>query len=369
MNQPRPRILLLSAYDAASHQRWRRQLIEGLPEFEWQVLSLPPRYFSWRIRGNALSWLNEPLLKESWDLILATSMTDLASIKGFHPTLANTPSLLYLHENQFAFPDSSKQFNSVEPQMINLYSAVAANHLLFNSEWNRRSFIDGVAALLKKLPDALPKGLLDQLLAKSSILPVPIEDGLFIKPAKIKNTQCPHLLWNHRWEYDKGPDRLLSFLHKLSSSGQDFRLSLVGEQFRQQPEAFSQIKQAFGEQLLHFGYLESVGDYQQLLQQADIVISTALHDFQGLSMLEAMASGCVALAPNRLAYLEYIPQSQCYDSYPDDIEREAEAAVKQCLAWLKTPPEQPPPDQWRLSSLLNQYRDVFKMYLSSFVSD
>lgn len=360
MSPTRPRILILSAYDAASHQRWRQQLVNSLPEFEWHCLSLPPRYFSWRIRGNALSWLNEPLLQQPWDLLLATSMTDLASLRGFHPKLAQVPALLYLHENQFAFPDSGRQFNSYEPQMINLYSAVAADRLLFNSEWNRQSFVQGVAGLLKKLPDALPKGLPQALLAKSSILPVPIEDKLFVKRARLTDTRCPHLLWNHRWEYDKGPDRLLKLLDNLVARGQDFRLSLVGEQFRQQPEAFAQIQQAHHSRLLHFGYQTQVEEYHQLLQQADIVLSTALHDFQGLSMLEAMASGCLALAPNRLAYPEYIPTEQCYASHPQDPETEADAAAERLIEWLHNPPEQPTPDDWRLSQLTPAYRQAIK---------
>ncbi|MCL1486116.1 MAG: DUF3524 domain-containing protein [Marinobacter sp.] len=78
-----PRILLLSAYDAGSHRRWREQLVLSQPEFEWHVLALSPRFFRWRIRGNALTWLSEPLLKERWDLLLVTSMVDLASVRGF----------------------------------------------------------------------------------------------------------------------------------------------------------------------------------------------------------------------------------------------------------------------------------------------
>ena len=92
------RILLLSAYDAASHQRWREQLVTMLPDYHWQTLALPPRFFQWRIRGNPVSWLHQPGLDESWDLVIATSMVDLATLRGLHPRIANTPCLLYMHE-------------------------------------------------------------------------------------------------------------------------------------------------------------------------------------------------------------------------------------------------------------------------------
>ena len=74
------RILLLSAYDAMSHRLWRQALQNGLPEFHWTVLSLPPRHFAWRSLGNALSWYDHPALAERYDLVMATSMTDLASL-------------------------------------------------------------------------------------------------------------------------------------------------------------------------------------------------------------------------------------------------------------------------------------------------
>jgi hypothetical protein len=45
---------------------------------------------------------------------------------------------------------------------------------------------------------------------------------------------------------------------------------------------------------------------------ADCVLSTAHHDFQGLAMMDAIALGCVPIAPNRLAYTEYIPKQNLY---------------------------------------------------------
>src|SRR5690554_445672 len=98
------RILLLSAYDAVSHQYWRKGLVNALPEHDWTVLSLPARYFSWRIRGNSLSWAfgERERLQQPYDLVIATSMVDLTSLRGLVPSLARTPCVVYFHENQFA---------------------------------------------------------------------------------------------------------------------------------------------------------------------------------------------------------------------------------------------------------------------------
>lgn len=363
MNEPdtsKARVLILSGYDAASHKRWREHLAALLPEFYWRALVLPPRFFRWRIRGNPLSWLNEPLLQKSWDLIIATSMVDLATLRGLHPRLARTPCLLYMHENQFAFPVSSGQNASADPQMVNLYSALSADCVVFNSGWNRDSFLAGVDSFRQKLPDRVPEGLTEVLRDKSRVIPVPIEDRLFTERPSLRDRTCSHLLWNHRWEYDKGPERLLKFLQVLEQRSVPFRLSVVGERFRSYPKEFDRIREQFSHRIERWGFLESRDDYDQLLRQADMVVSTALHDFQGLAMLEAMASGCVPLAPNRLAYREYVPAQCRYDSHEEDVEREAEAAADSLEALLEKGALVCPPDGWRASRLARDYQSLFE---------
>ena len=364
-DESKPKILLLSGYDAASHRRWREQLEALLPEFHWQGLTLAPRFFRWRIRGNPLSWLHEPLLQEPWDLIIATSMVDLATLRGLHPRLAGTPCLLYMHENQFAFPVSSGQNASADPQMVNLYSALSADCVVFNSAWNRDSFLTGARAFLQKLPDGVPEGVIETVSNKSRVIPVPIEDRLFTERSSLVDRTCPHLLWNHRWEYDKGPDRLLKFLHVLEQRAVQFRLSVVGERFRSYPKAFDQIREQFGRCIEHWGFLASREDYDRLLLQADMVVSTALHDFQGLAILEAMASGCVPLAPDRLAYREYVPELCRYASHEQDAGREAEAAADSLEALLEQGASACPPDGWRASRLAGDYRSLLEYLIKT----
>lgn len=334
------------------------------PDFDWEVLALPPRFFRWRIRGNALTWLQEPALKHRYDLLVVTSMVDLASLKGFHPHLSRTPAILYMHENQFAYPDSGRQHSSAEPRIVNLYSAVAADSVLFNSVWNRNSFLDGARRFLEKMPDGLPDGLLNDIGSKSQVVPVPIEDRLFVERENPINAQCPHILWNHRWEYDKAPDRLSLLLDALAEAGQDFRLSVVGEQFRKEPEAFGRIRERHWERIVNWGYLQSRVEYDRLLAEADVAISSALHDFQGLSVLEAMASGCLPLAPDRLAYPEYVPAAQRYASHVDNPAAEADAAAGLLRGLLHQSPESCSPRDWRLSELKKKYYKVISATLS-----
>ena len=152
------KVLLLSAYDAHSHRRWRRGLVAAFPDWDWTVLALPPRHFSWRVRGNSLSWAfgERHTLEQPYDVIVATSMTDLSALKGLVPSLAGIPTLVYCHENQFAYPEPPERVPRNAPKITTLYAMLAADRVLFNSEYNRTTLLDGAGALLAQMPDAVP---------------------------------------------------------------------------------------------------------------------------------------------------------------------------------------------------------------------
>lgn len=325
------RILLLSGYDAGSHRRWREGLAAHFPDFAFDVLTLPARHFSWRVRGNALYWaLSETeRLDASHDLLLATSMVDLATLRGLVPALAALPSVLYFHENQFAYPPGETQSTPVEAQITSVYSALAADRLLFNSAYNRDTFIAGATGLLRRLPDYVPAGVGHRLAAKAAVLPVALEDDCYTAPRERDPQRPLQMVWNHRREYDKGPGRLLALVDRLLESGMPLQLHVVGHEFRKAPAEFDTVYrrlEAAGA-LGYWGYIDSREDYRALLAEADIVLSTALHEFQGLAVQEAMAAGCLPVVPDRLAYREYVPQTLRYASVPEDVDSEAAAAA------------------------------------------
>jgi len=312
------KILLLSGYDAASHRFWREQITSGLPQYEWTQVVLADRFFSWRARGNALTFAfeHQDTLQKYYDCIIATSMVDLTNLRGFVPHLANIPTLVYFHENQFDYPNHA--FNKMDQNIVNLqltsiYNSLSANKVLFNSNYNRATFFSGANALLNKLPDGIPKGLLDKVEKNAQVLSVPIEDCIEydVEKAHLPKNKPIQVVWNHRWEYDKQPEVLFNALELLKADGIDFKLHVLGQSFRKIPDCFSSAKELFCEEIETWGY-QPREKYLQILAESDLVISTALHDFQGLSMLEAMARGCLPVAPNRVAYPEYISQEHLY---------------------------------------------------------
>jgi glycosyltransferase involved in cell wall biosynthesis len=343
------RILLLSAYDAPSHRYWREGLERYCAGDVFTQLALPPRFFSWRIRGNSLSWAfsERAVLQRDYDLLIATSQVDLSALRGFVPQLAKVPSLLYFHENQFAYPASGDAHASVEPQMVNLYSALCADGLVFNSQWNRDSFLSGVEQLLRRLPDQVPAGLPAQLASMAHILPVPIDESATAAHAPGSRV---HVVWNHRWEYDKGPAALLAAIQCSIELGLPLCWHIVGQQFKRQPAQFARIADLLREHTDYagyWGYIPRRQDYRDLLARADVVLSTALHEFQGLAVMEAVMSGCRPLVPDRLSYPELFAPGFRFASTPLAPEQEGRQIAQQLqllvgLArrgeWLGPPP-------------------------------
>ena len=328
--------LLLSAYAARSHVHWQRSLQAMASSWQWRQLSLPPRHFSWRVRGNPLYWsqAERAVLEQPYDVLVATSMVDLATLRGLVPSLGTVPALLYFHENQFAYPRQSQQPSLLEAQMVSLYAALAADALAFNSAYNRDSFVDGVAALLARLPDRVPPGVPQQLRDKALVLPVPIDLQVNAQVAAAwpgeqgDPGQRPlRLLWSGRFEHDKGGEGLLRLLRQLEREGPAYELALTGQQFRSSPAVFAQIEREFSHRLVHFGFVESADYLQALRRGADLVLSTALHEFQGLAILEAVAAGCLPVVPDRLSYPEMYPPPFRYASLPHEPEAEAVAAA------------------------------------------
>ncbi len=358
----RKKILLLSGYDAASHQYWRQLLESHLPEYEWTQVAMPDRHFYWRVRGNSLGFAYNyrEVLEQSYDLLITTSMVDLSSLRGFCPTLANTPTLVYFHENQFAYPVSNAKPNLVNVQLTSIYTALCADKILFNSNFNRQTFYRGVSELLKRFPDEVPKGLVEQLQPLSDVLPVPIE--LLSSDVKIeeKSINSPvQIVWNHRWEYDKQPDVFFNAMKHLKQAGLSFQLHILGQSFRNQPECFAEAEQSLSDEILTFGY-QSRTDYLDILSFANIVVSSSLHDFQGLSLQEGIAQGCMPIAPDRVAYPEYIPEQLLYET-ADNPEQEASnlsRKIQECIGLEES--LIPDLEDYSPSTLIPKYRDCFQ---------
>ena len=61
------------------------------------------------------------------------------------------------------------------------------------------------------------------------------------------------------------------------------------------------------ERVDHWGYVPGRADYVRLLARCDFVVSTAVQENFGLSVVEAAYAGAHPLVPHRLSYPEVLP--------------------------------------------------------------
>jgi glycosyltransferase involved in cell wall biosynthesis len=366
----RLRILYLEPYDTGSHAAFTRTLTTGL-DADWTVLTLPGRHWKWRARGSAAWFALERAAEVGapHDLLFASAHVPLAELLGLAPALARLPRVLFFHENQLAFPvrEEWSGERDLHYGFTQLVSALAATRCVFNSAWNRDSFLDAARELLARLPDAVPQGWVERVAARSVVLPLPLElpdlpacrgDDVPSGPARAAG---PVILWNHRWEHDKAPETFFAALDRLAERDVRFRVAICGERFREAPAIFEEARARLGGRVVHFGWAASREEYFRILSGAQLAVSASRHEFFGVAMLEAVHLGVRPLVPDRLAYRELVPAEY---RYADDAALPAELE-RLCRAWTAgkldlRADRRTVTERFRASAVLPRYRALFE---------
>lgn len=311
------KILVVEPYFGGSH----KYFIQGLKKYveaEYTMLTLPARKWKMRMQLSA-PWFADQIEQfdsKEFDTVLCSTFVDVAVFRSLLNRIdgwcTETRICTYFHENQFAYPVNEGDFCNYQFNAINFTTALASDRIAFNSLYNYRTFINSVASYLKKAADMRLDEHAAAIALKSTIL-YPGIDPCFLEAGKVKrDSTMPVVCWNHRWEYDKNPVEFFQTLFEINQSGVDFKLIVLGQSFKNYPDIFKQAQQELKNNILHFGYVPSKEEYVRLLGKADIVVSTSLHEFYGIAVLEAVFAGCLPLVPDRLVYPELYPECYLY---------------------------------------------------------
>lgn len=277
------------------------------------------------------------------DLILVTDMLDvnlLLSLLGDRVT--GVPVVLYMHENQLNYPWSPQDRDSGSGRdhhyaFINYASALRADRVVFNSQYHRSAFLDELPGYLRMYPDFREAANVDIISKKSVVLPIGLD---LVDMEGGESVERPHdisvILWNHRWEYDKGPEVFFALVERLLADGEDFRLIVCGERSDKYPRIFDEAREQFAHLALHWGYAQDRREYASLLRRATVLPVTSNQDFFGISAVEAMYAGVAPIMPDRLAFPEHVP-SEFHDTYLYTTEDELYHKVKRALKASRQP--------------------------------
>jgi len=303
-------ILAVEPFYHGSHKAF----LDGLKKHSKHAVipvTLSNRGRKWHMHGDSLS-----LAKKSEavhlpvDLILASSMTNIPAFLALtNPRFAQTPKILYMHENQLTQPLPNGEKRDQTYCYMNYLSMLSVDKLLFTSQFHYRDFMNALPGFLRHYPGEVHPSTIKEIEQKSSVL----HPGLDLKrfdqhPDTRGQNKIKKIVWNQRWQFDRNPAAFFRVLNRLNDAEFEFELILAGDSKHDKPAEFEKACERYGQRITHFGFVEDFEKYSKLLHDGDVVVSTATYEFFCVAVMEAIYCGCHPLVPKTLHYPELIPK-------------------------------------------------------------
>ena len=311
---------------------------------------MPGSFWQWRLTGGFVGLAGgiERVADDCGppDVILTTSLVDVAGLRGLvSQRLGVIPTALYMHENQITYPAISRSRTERNYGLINWTSLIAADAVAFNSVFHRTALLDVLPTFLNEFPDERQHHHLEAVEEKAMVLPVGCDiEGIATGP----KDDPPLVLWNHRWDPDKDPASFIRIMQRVADEGVAFEIALTGERFVDQRPEHDESISALNDRIVVDDHLER-DPYLRVLGRSAIVVSTALQEFFGVSVVEAMAAGAFPILPHRLVYPERVPEEMAARS----LYRSEDEAVGLLVACLRSADETR--DAGRMRRLVEPY--------------
>jgi len=328
------RILFLEPFYGGSH----RDVVDNLLRFSSHDVTLdtlPAHHWKWRLRSSGLHFAETVSDPESYDLVVTTGMTTVADMQRAWGC-DRPPLAIYVHETQLTYPTPKGESVDLHLAFTDVQNLLAAESIRFNSRTHKYSFLHNLRTFLRKMPRPRLEWAHDKIAEKSKVLypgiavPSCAARAASLPRAAATPKDGPLIIWNHRWEFDKAPEVFFEVLRSVKGEGVPFSLAILGESFQSHPRIFEEAQETFAEQIVQFGFAADRDTYEAWLCRGDIIVSTAIQENFGISVLEAVAAGCFPLLPNRLSYPEVIPERfhdrVLYESPKDLVRRISELA-------------------------------------------
>jgi len=176
--------------------------------------------------------------------------------------------------------------------MTNMTTALAADAVWFNSAFHRDSFLHALEALLSRMPTS---SLRRPWNASATNPSAPARRCPPAQPAE-SVARPLRILWapggsTTRTPTISSPRSSNSRIDAFHSDQRDRRTVPRG------PEVFARAHRHFADHIDRWGYQPTRTDYETALLEADVFVSTASHEFFGLSAVEASLAGAYPSFP------------------------------------------------------------------------
>ncbi|MFW5738323.1 MAG: tRNA-queuosine alpha-mannosyltransferase domain-containing protein, partial [Spirochaetota bacterium] len=327
-------LLFLESFYGGSH-RDVADSIAASSRHDVELMTLPARFWKWRMRGAALSFVRQVRDFSDYDLVVCTGLMSVADLRALagdrfppdrFPPDRFPPILVYAHETQLAYPAPSEREADLHFAFTDLTNMLAADCVAFNSHTHRNAYLEALPAFLRRLPEYRPMWAVDEIERKSIVCYPGVRAAweTHASAPEPARAEPPLVLWNHRWEFDKQPQAFFAAVREVKRRGIAFRLAVLGESFQVVPKEFVAARDEFAPEIVAFGYLPDRDEYELWLRGADVVVSTAIQENFGIAVVEAIACGAYPLLPRRLSYPEIVPPDHhacLYDDHDDLVRK------------------------------------------------
>ena len=247
------RVLIVEPYGSDSHRAWAEGLATHLDHDVRTIIDRPQRW-RWALRYGAVALAQQidRLCADGWvpEVAIISGMVHTSALVGLaRDSLRNARIVSYFHETQLRYPDfdvaGRQRVASDEFALVNASSMAVSDVSVFNSAYHRDEAMAGLVRLFSDKPDAAP-----------SVATRVLSIGIDVAPRapQTSSNELPLIVWNHRWDHDKNPQgffRALEAVEHLS-----WRLAVVGDNERIDPQEFNMARERFADRIEHWGYLE-----------------------------------------------------------------------------------------------------------------
>jgi hypothetical protein len=190
---PALKVFLVSGYHTAI--AWAG--IRGVEPTRHPLVAMPGAFWKWRLSGGFVSLAEQVEALAAGvgrpDVILATSMVDVAGLRGLVRWAGEVPVAVYMHENQITYPATGRTRVEQGHGLATWTSLLAADAVAFNSEFHRSTLLAALPRFLNSFPDESQAHHLGAVEAKSVVLPVGCDlahlgSGPKVAPPLVRNT-------------------------------------------------------------------------------------------------------------------------------------------------------------------------------------
>lgn len=249
------------------------------------------------------------------DIIFLSGPINVAALVAMLPSSWSTiPRVIYFHESQWTYP--SEEYDARPYLLAHLDAIQLCDEAWFNSHFHLNAFWDAaMSPAVDNRIRSLVKSVEERLRARCAVVYPPVTLDVVNHVPSAVNPR-PRILWNARWELDKRPDRFVKLLDLLAEEMNGVEPLVLGTSGRDVAQIAAQLGRHAATAVVPV-HVSSRAEYEALLSTADILVSTADHEFFGIAALEAVLSGAIPVLPAALAYPETLPSAYFY--HPGDL--------------------------------------------------